>query len=471
MEQHVTLVTGTDRARAAIKYELNHLKNELAKYLEHSNGLRQHRDEINTLCDTIASKYWDYLRLLEPLSAVTLPALPTVPCCAEHFSTILNLERQMPQVITMEEKKRLLVEIITLYKQVQTPGGLDSLIQLSELSRHLKQLFSIKQLDLWLIGLIDFWNQHESAAVDLTVLFHDWNVSQQQLALNFFSEVKFIDVVNAIFFYKLHPDKLFADLPYPEKLLSVRTRLGLLHYYIESMQQQLYRVALHHGLRPGVDRLLHGNEWPQGVMIEVDENICTMIQAAIKKLKVMAITQNNKPATLALLYDLNRAYKYWFNPNQLIDTVMILQQHLISTTKIQDVFLQEMVILFGQLTTTECLDLYGYFTNNDSRYLLYTFFAITQGISFDWLPVLNNRERVLIQDVFCALLGVFEALRMELNNRHVITAPYNYDLAKQNIQIGHRNREAVRRTITIYKHHQVAPDDAVEQLFRLVEEP
>lgn len=335
-------------------------------------------------------------------------------------------------------------------------------------SELLKQIFCACDLESWLSGLIDFWRQFELTST----LFHDWSISQQQMAVDFFSEIKFVALVNAIFFYKLNPDQLFAQAIHPDKLISVRARLGVLHYCIESLQQQLGNLAVCNNLNSGIDHLFHGDELPQGVMIDADEELRKVILGAIKKLTIKVRLPSIQQAPFERLPDLLRAYKFWFNPNRLIDVVMLLQQSLVSSTVKNKAFFfqQEMVLLFARLPTTDCLDLYGYFTNKDSSYFLYTFFAITQNSSFDWLPPLTAVERAAVDDVFQALCSVLDALRIELKNRHITTAPYVYSLAKQNPYIGHRNRDAVFRAIAIYSRQTTIHSDAIEQLFQLIEE-
>ena len=263
-------------------------------------------------------------------------------------------------------------------------------------------------------------------------------------------------------------------MSHPEKLVSVRMRLGFLHQYIELLENQLYSTALQHGLKPEVDYLFHGEELPQGIMIEVDEEFQEIIQLAIKSLKVKFTPENEEQITIDRLHDLGRAYKFWFNPNRLIDAVMVLQQRLVTEDmpkkRIYWFFMKQMVVLYGQLNTTECLDLYGYFANNDSRYLLYTLFSIIQGTTLDWLPELESNEKTAIRQVFHALHCVMEALREALKLRHATTEPYLYDLAKEHIQAGKRNQEAVFRVIAIYGCEKLPHNDTVEQLFNVIED-
>jgi hypothetical protein len=463
-------VTDIDRAKAQSKYELNYLKSSLHRYLQHPAYLTRDADAIIELCRAIADKYMDYLLLLDNSIELNFPELSSVPCPPEYFNSIFNLEQKLAQSHSIETQKNLIIEILALYKRISSLSLLDAAQQAGEYSNCLKQLFAKPQLELWLIGLIDFWNQHETSNPEFVALFQDWNVAQQKLALNFFADHNFIDLVNAIFFYKLYPERLFTQSVHPEKLISIRTRLGILHYYIELMQQQLYDASQKNGLNPGIDYLLHGDNLPRGIMLEVDERYRKVIQTSIKKLKVYFSPQNHKQEILELLHDLGRAYKFWFNPNRLIDTVMLLQQRTNSDASKREDFQVQIMLLFNQLTTNECLDLYGYFANNDSRYLLYAFFAITQGITFDWLPSLNERDKAAVEKVFHALSDVMDALRIELKNRHVLTDPYMYQVNKHRVHIGHRNRDAVLRAMILYGQSEEEHSEFTDHLFRIMEE-
>ena len=467
-------VTDNDRAKALVKYELNLLKSTLRKHLKNSNKPKYCSNKVRLLCGSLANKYLEYLQLLDQKLVGHFPEKSAVILhWPECFNQIFILEQKLATTLALEETKELLIEIASLYQNVNPERFLDSMKQENEYSKHLKQLFSERSHNLWLARLVNFLNHHEMTCVELVAIFRDWNVQQQQDVLDYFSEPKFVGLVNAIFFYKLHPDKLFADLIHPEKLISVRMRLGALHYYIELMQRQLYGVALQNGLMPEIDYFLHDEELPQGIMIEANEEFRKMIQTTIKKIKVNLIAANTKQGTWECLDDLGRAYRFWFNPNRLIDAVMVLHQNLLSENLEQQksiIFQEKMVDLYRQLTTTTCLDLYGYFANNDSRYLLYTFFTIAKGGTFDWLPLLNDEEKNALIEVFDALQSVMEALRMELKNRNMITEPYLYDLGKPSIMIGHRNRDAVFRAIAIYRRKNMVHSDVVEQLFQYMGE-
>ena len=472
-------VTDDDRVKAEIKYQLKQLESRLNKYLDAHNELDFIPAEVYALCEALAQKYLDYLKLIDNdqisdcselvVSANTLN-------WQKQYRLIVHLKEQLFTTANLEEECKLISEIASLYyhfKKIIRSPYLPSNTN-NEHLESLNKLFRQNDLNSWLITLVDFWNENDIQNVELSSLFHEWNLKQQQEALDFFSAPELVNLVNAIFFYKLYPDKLFNELIHPEKLVSVRMRLGLLHNYIELLENQLYSTALHHGLQPGVDYLFHGDELPQGIMIEVDEEFREVIQSAIKNLNVKYTHESEEQVTIDRLHDLGRAYKFWFNPNRLIDAVMVLQQRLVKEDVPEEnnllIFYQQMVVLYGQLTTTECLDLYGYFANNDSQYLLYTLFSIIQDTPLDWLPDLNSSEKNAIIRVFHALQCVMEALREALKIRHATTESYIYDLAKEHIQAGRRNRDAVFRIIAIYGCEQPPHNDTVEQLFNVIED-
>ncbi|QLZ67485.1 hypothetical protein FOLKNPGA_00252 [Legionella sp. PC1000] len=340
-------------------------------------------------------------------------------------------------------------------------------------STQLDQLFSKLQFNIWLEGFVNFLNKSNTAPIESVAVVYDWNMEQLYAALDYFSNSKFIGLVNAIFFYKMHPDQLYTDAIHPEKLISVQMRLEVLHYYIELLQQKLYEVALQNELTPGVDYFLHDEELPPGIIIETNEEVRQLIQTAVKGLK---LNSNLTPTKRAIdgLHDLRRAYKFWFNPDRFIDAVKMLQQNVLSEILGQQrssIILQEkLVSLYSQLTTTDCLDLYGYFANNDTHDLLYTFFNIARGGTFEWLPLLNSEEKTAVIEVFNTICCVIEALRIELRKRHLLTEPYRYDLTKPNMEIEQRYRNAVLRVIKIYKRSHVIPGDVIEQLFQYMEQ-
>ena len=472
------LVTEHYRTKAQIKYELNYLEHCLNKHLTTYNTLEYSPAKLNSLCDAVADKYLDYLKVggdkLDVRSNVPMTALSLH--WPKQADFILNIKKELTQAPDVDAEKKLIIALATLYREIKFISSQSLLINAERISylsdKDLNKLTYKNNLSLWLTELIDFWNHHETNCMDLSMLFCEWKIQQHHLTFDFFSALETIQLANAIFFYKLYPAKLFNILVRTEKLVSIRMRLGVLHHYIELMQKQLNSLAEQYGLKPALDYLFHGEDLPQGIFIEVDSKFSVLIQTLIKQIKITVTPENEQQTILEPLYDLRRAYKFWFNPNRLIDAVMVLQQRLVkeNTEQEGEFFQQKMRQLYSQLTTTECLDLYGYFANDDSRYLVYTFFIIKNGAVLDWLPKLNKKEKNIIHCIFSALKSAMEALRLELKNRSIATEPYNDDLAKYYTQTGKRNRDAIFRVLAIYTSDTKSNNSAIDELFQFIED-
>lgn len=483
MTQNISnwFITDDNRAKAQVKYELKLLESRLGKFLTVYRRTDPCPDGLRILCGLLSNKYLDYLKCIGYKNPPYFSELHKSNISVDwfdHINLILNFKERLSKVIKLEEERKLALEIASLYHQLISTNSREVAFSngsgvINESEDYLKHLFQKDSIKLWLKTLVEFWNLRDDQNQEPTIFFRNWTQVSLQHALDFFANEQLVDLVNAIFFYKLYPDKLFNELIHPEKLVSIRMRLSALHCFIERLQKELFNTVDQREIKPRVDYLFHGDELPQGIMIEVNQEFREIIQSAVKQLKIKFTPENEAQVTLERLHDLLMAYKFWFNPNRLIDAVMVLQQRLVKekTTEEADlaVFHQEMIVLYRQLTTTECLDLYGYFANNDSRYLLYTLFIIGQGQSLDWLNELNKVEKLAIESVFQALKCVMEALRVELKNRHVSTEPYIYDLAKQYLQAGRRNRDAVYRIIAIYGRETVTISDNVEKLFCFME--
>lgn len=467
------------KAKAEIKYQIKLMEIRFNKISACHRDHSIFQSEMSSLCGDLVDKYLDYSKLINVNSKIQCSELPSVDntlTWQQQCHLISQFKQQLLTAENYHEEIKLHIAIASHYYdlkkvfQISVPSG-------NRLNNHLnglKKIFEQSHLDLWLLNVVEVCSQTDvQQHVELSSLFHEWSPQQQQSVLDFFSSSELTHLVNALFFYKLYPDKLFNELIHPEKLVSVRTRLSVLHHFIEVLEQNLYATALQHGLKPQVDYLFHGDELPHGILIDFSELYKELIQSAIKGLQVRPAMQDEDEVTLERIRDLRRAYKFWFNPSRLIDVVMVLQQRLVKGLVTEEhyflAFHGTMVSFYSKLTTTECLDLYGYFSNHDTKYLLYTLFIINQGCFLDWLPILSPSEKKAITHVFQALKCVMEALREELKVRHISTDAYVYDLAKEHVETGSRNREAIFRVIEIYGTETITTSETMEQLFSEIE--
>lgn len=330
------------------------------------------------------------------------------------------------------------------------------------------QLFASSNITFWLRGLIDWYNQNPQSEIAIKRLVRDWTISQQQHAVDFFNLPQCIHLINAVFFLKIHPEQLFDNTIYPEHFISLCSKLELLHQSIILVKNEVYQWAEQNGIKLPIDRLLHNADLPHGVTMDISEQDKQLIREAIIQVKITHHRVND--LKIESVRSLLHAYKFWFNPCRLIDTVLLLQ-YLVSQQSIetQD-FLVSMLPLYQQLTTTECLDLYGYFSNKDTQHLLQAFYlALHAPQSLPWLNISSTKDIQLFNNVFSALKDVIEGLRLELKNRAITTDPYVYEHKKTSGDIRKRNRNALFRVLTIYSSADERTIQDLEQLFLSVE--
>ncbi|BCA96859.1 hypothetical protein TUM19329_32200 [Legionella antarctica] len=243
------------RGLAEIKFQMKKLESHLNKYLNLENEQGFCPPEANTLCHALAHKYLEYLKLIDGSkynSCFEFPMPGKTLNWHKQYLLILHLKQQLFRTTSLEEECRLIAEIASLYyhfNQLTRPPLLSTTSNNSEL---FKKIFRQEELQSWLIAVVDFWNESNVQSLEPSTLFHEWNPQQLQGALDYFSAPDLVSLVNALFFYKLYPDKLFNELIHPEKLVSVRARVGLLHHYIERLESNLYSTALQQGLKPAL---------------------------------------------------------------------------------------------------------------------------------------------------------------------------------------------------------------------------
>jgi hypothetical protein len=453
-------LTDNIRAKAHLKYELRKLEYKLEQRVEAFEQAKSCPDEIKELCGLLLSKYLHYLQLIKvPLPENFLYSIKEGKNASwlDDCHLLLHLKKQLIQTSLIDEQKNLLLTIASLCYQVKESSAQeDSEVVIGDIT---SPLFASDSLRLWLFELLKFWNQSQSQELDAISLVRQWSLSQQQHALGLFSAPEHVQFINALFFYKLYPEHLFDGPLHPEKLISLRIKLGLLHRHIEIIQQELYKLAA----EEPIDFLLHNEELPPGINLSPNQQHKCLIQEAVKELKVLPNKNIGRVNSMDWTYDLLAAYKFCFNPNRLIDTVMLLRE-------VEKKYLeQKLAGLYQQLSTTECVDLYGYFSNKDTKYLLQALQrAIEAPWSLKWLSSITSQQKNTIQELFLTIKSVMEAVRVELNNRCISTAPYLYEMDLETSEIGMCNRSAILRVLELYSFKEEVINPNLEQLFKEV---
>jgi hypothetical protein len=286
------------------------------------------------------------------------------------------------------------------------------------------------------------------------------------------SQTNHLDMNHAIFFYKLHPERLFKDKLHPEKLISVKTRLMQLYNLIETFHMGLATTLVQKGYAEPQDFLFHGDVLPKGIDIKVDLACRKSIVSAIK-LWALPIVGIDDQSCIHQLQEIFRAYKYWFNPSRLIDVIMNLQEKPMKQNPgmlPSDALGKHMLNVFKSLSTSECLDLYGYFSNKDTNYLMKTLLLAQREQEISWLPKLDSSKKRALRRVYEALSCVMNVLCILLNERNIETQPYEHYLEDdKQLTPGRRNRQAVIRVIELYQHDDSQYNDKIDDLFKKLE--
>lgn len=317
----------------------------------------------------------------------------------------------------------------------------------------------------WLQGVVSLANMKgQLDSKQLALSLEELDDEQLSLLARAFARDDIIKLLHAIFFYKLCPEGLFSQAIHPEKLVSVKYRLSLLYDFLIRLNKTLADLMRKRGFEPEQDLMFHSDELPKGIALEAGGEYRETILAAVRQWR-LNIPMTEEQVSRNQVQDMCRAYKYWFNPNRLIDAAMILYQRIGQAGD----FYHELQTLYRKFSTAECLDLYGYFSNHDTRYLLYTLTSVARGDMMDWLPPLTNEERLSVEVAYVILADIMNTLRDELAARQIVTSPYEHQLPDKKIRPGRRNRDAVFRILRLYSHKRWASNTRLEMLFQQME--
>ena len=470
------LVNKSSRVKALVVYEIRQLECRLKCFL-FSDSL----DEAVVVCQSLRQRYDEYRQVLCSDDAEYLSYNVVPSHCHVWRDCYLHIELLTHQLFVATSSAEEMLRVNDLCWHY---GHFCSLLNGST-TKWVQETEDVALCDLinllvqagspmkWLAAMVRFANQSETMRTE--TLTHLTKLNDQQLLhlCAAFSHPEYTPLIRAIFVYKLHPDDLFNEELHPEKLISVKIRLSLLYAVIEMLHQEVTHRLLQIGLHPALDYLLHSEELPPGIEITITNDCRDIIQSVVKSWHVNVIIVNEEEPHISKVHEMLHAYKFWFNPNRLIDATMLLQQRLAnqdSHIESNDCFYQQMLQLYHQLTTTSCLDLYGYFSNKDTCYLMRTLSAVDRGVARLHLPTLTSLEKNAIKRVYNALECVMNALRDELSIRCIITVPYRRDLTAKVISPSRRNWNAVSRVIALYGKETVTTTNTkIEKLFEAVE--
>lgn len=468
------LINDFDKKKALLLYSIKGYESRLSKYQWQDAFSSIEKLEIAELSDVLIQSYQQYLDLIAP-------ELHKVRCHSpiDHlqavFSQLPRARNQLENAKTTSSEMAAILHLIDLYQQLKRfVKEADDQQMHQLLYDDFEALAAIRQPRDWLAGLLSFCNKHKADLSESAFFYFHSNPKGLKHWVMFFTEQEYINLFQAVFYYKQYPEKLYDHQLSSEKLLSASKRLNSIYQLIEEFHQQFLILCTQHHLPSIKDYLFHGDDLPAGVTVQVGLQDRLCIQNLVKLHAVNYFIPLDTQNLYKKLYEVCRAYKYWFNPSRLVDAAMVLQQSLlnqgIDERFNEALFKEKMLNLYQHLNTTDCLDLYGYYSNKGTSYLLRILHAITQNHSLSCFGSLTEVEKKAVLRVYLALLNMMEALREELAQRNIKTDVYPYDLSKPVTEVGRRNIAAIKRVIAVYGQVSPIKHRTIEDLFDLFEE-
>lgn len=470
------LMDDSSGLKASLKFQIKQIEAELYHMLSIEKYKNTRSNGAVLLCENLIQQYNELLHLIAKNQKVCVAE----NCISEHntlscYYKIQAIKQAFHCQYSLNQEIEMIASLIFYYKNLCSllQDNSCQLIRFKESeSRHIfHHLVNAKTLNHWLTALVTLVQKEGQNLSLLKEKLGQLNDKNFLSMYEFFISSDWAALINNLFFFKIHPQNLYEHPIHPEKLISLKRRLSMLHSLVESIHQIVITTLQQRGFRADFDYLFHGEEMPDGVSIEPNEEYKNLIIVAVKEWGLAQLLTNTV-ITHNELKDLFRAYKFWFNPNRFIDAVMVLRSQLTGNIEQDEAsdrfFLLQMILLYHHLTTTQCIDLYGYFSNKDTSYLMRMLLAAHQGTSIPGFPILMNDEKKTIRTIYLTIECVMNALRLELQNRHISTVAYRSNKDKK-INPGDRNTQALKRVLDLYCDKKNEENPVLEELFSVIE--
>lgn len=159
---------------------------------------------------------------------------------------------------------------------------------------------------------------------------------------------------------------------------------------------------------------------------------------------------------------IQKAYQNTFDPNQLIDAVVMFLREKGNLRSLQF----EIDNFYTQLTNDECIKWYAHFSSRDSAYLLFILIAITQNEPISWLPPLTQTEKQAVTCVLEPLEILFNGLNKELKKRHIEVKSCYFQLVNEE-EPNQMIREVVYKILT--NSNSTVHNQNIDYLFQALE--
>lgn len=457
--------------RAQIKFAIKQLESRLFYNLESSPNDKK---SLLTILNELISAYQTLYN--KTSSILPYQHRPPAGTIMEYAVQLHLLRTELYRQYESEKGKQLLDKLWNCLSNLYYCVKQHPFIQAQKPNPLMSSLFQEQKSDIsnWFYWLGDLICNHRDYSGWTNQFCQSLSNTELKQLARAFNSKEYAAVINTVFYLRFHPAELLTEPYEPEALLQIKHQLDDLHEHIHRLFHTLESLCYERCHLKLADYLYHGSELPTGIAFIARNEHLEVIKTVLKNYPLDF--NINVPSTMHNpVQDFLRAYKFWFNPNRLIDSIMGLWSSTIEETSSQqqsfEPFSKKVHQYYQKLSTSECIDLFGYFTNKDSQYLMRCLQTAASDKECDLLPIRNSQDKKLIALVAKLFSISIEGLYTELNARNLqTTRPYSATDKPKKFQPGKRNLKAVTHIIKHYSTIEHQKNSMLENLFNTMED-
>ena len=280
-------------------------------------------------------------------------------------------------------------------------------------------------------------------------------------------------VINSIFYFKLHPEELLKQGYSADQLLHTKKQLEDLHDNVKRLFCALKHSCWERCQLRIPEYIFQGSELPEGMHF-VGRSDHARSLARLLHQYPLELPQNAEIILQNPIHNILRAFKFWFNPSRLVDAIIGIWntnevQSMENGKKLQK-FSSIMQHYYQGISTSECINIFGYLSNKSSQYFIRSLHAAANNSAPGILPTCSSQDKKTIQLVASLFMALLRLIQEELHARNITTK--TVDLTKKNkytFQPGKRNVQAITHILLHYSTIEHPCNKTLESLFDTIE--
>ncbi|HCA90004.1 MAG: hypothetical protein CMF38_02645 [Legionellaceae bacterium] len=331
----------------------------------------------------------------------------------------------------------------------------------------IKSLLQCNSIEKWFMSLIQLANHPSYSTSSINLQIEKLNTTDLLYLNNLFVNLKYVDFINSLYFFKTKPHFLCVNNCSVEQLLAIKNKLSCLYIFIELIQKSTSKVITQRGLVENQDYLFHGEEIQDGIEVSIFLSYRSVILSVLDNYKWYTPIVSEIAPSESAVNQLLKVYTFWFNPSYLVDIAIFFRQKSFENKLNLSNY---MLKIFKSLSTTTCLSLYGHFANNHTVKFLRLLKATY--LSRNNLPFLpcSKIQIKAVKHVFFIINSIMQAVRTALIKRHIKTQNYRYmRISPKEVLSGKRNCQAIERILTFYCPRILQKNKSLNELFFMLE--